>query len=198
MEKFETFGDVTRRIQKLLEDAREAENYLKNNDSQFARRAYIRSFFAYMEGTVWLLKQLIFQTVFQSKSIGYFLEKEKMSLADFALLSDKSFDLKDNGEACEQQKFLPFLKNLQFAVKIMERFTETPIDLKTDSVTWSHFIQTIKIRNRITHPKIAAEIDITDKEIKHAIEVCTWFNSIVKCCVEAFHIRFLKHQSKKT
>ena len=190
MEIFKTLGDVTRRIQKLLEDACEAENYLKNNNSQFAKRAYIRSTFAYMEGTIWLFKQLIVQTVFQSKAVTNPLRL--LSIAELGLLSDVSYDLKDNGESYEQQKFLPISKNLRFTVSIMNRFTRGSIDLQTDSKTWDHFNKTIKVRNRITHPKNAGEIDITDEEIQHATEVCNWFNGISDNCVEAFHKSFKK------
>jgi hypothetical protein len=190
MEKFKTLGDVTRRIQKLLEDACEAENYLKNNNSQFAKRAYIRSTFAYMEGTIWLFKQLIVQTVFQSKAVTNPLRL--LSIAELGLLSDVSYDLKDNGESYEQQKFLPISKNLRFTVSIMNRFTHGSIDLQTDSKTWGHFNKTIKVRNRITHPKNAGEIDITNEEIQHATEVCNWFNDISQNCIDAFHKSFQK------
>jgi hypothetical protein len=190
MEKIKTLGDVARRIQELLKDACEAENYLKNNNSQFAKRAYIRSIFAYMEGTIWIFKQLIVQTVFQSKAVTNPLRL--LSIAELGLLSDVSYDLKDNGEPYEQQKFLPISKNLRFTVGIMNRFTHSSIDLQTNSKTWDRFNKTIKIRNRITHPKNTGEIDITDEEIKHAIEVCNWFNGISQNCIEAFHKSFQK------
>lgn len=74
----------------------------------------------------------------------------------------------------------------------MNRFTHGSIDLQTDSKTWDRFNKTIKVRNRITHPKNAGEIDITDEEIQHATEVCNWFNSISQNCIEAFHKSFQK------
>jgi hypothetical protein len=194
MEKFKTLGDVTRRIQKLLEDACEAEKFLKSNGSQFARRAYIRSTFAYMEGTIWLLKQMIVQTVFQSKAVANPLRI--LSIAELGLLSDVSYDLKDNGEPYEQQKFLPLPKNLRFTIIVLNRFGGSSIDLKTDSAIWNHFKQAIQVRHRITHPKNAGEIDITDDEIHHAIEVCNWFIGISKDCIEAFHKRFQKQRPK--
>lgn len=108
MEKFKTLGDVTQRIQKLLEDACEAENYLKNNNSQFAKRAYIRSTFAYMEGTIWLFKQLIVQTVFQSKAVINPLRL--LSIAELGLLSDVSYDLKDTANHTNSKNFCRFQK----------------------------------------------------------------------------------------
>ncbi|MGH7990946.1 MAG: hypothetical protein ACREDS_12250 [Limisphaerales bacterium] len=188
MEKFKTLGDVSRRIQKLLEDACAAENYLRNNDSQFARRAYIRSTFAYMEGTVWLLKQLILQTTFQSKAITNPLNY--LSPSELALLSDISYDVKDNGESYEQPKFLPLNKNLRFTMNVLNRFTSSSVKLETDSKIWSRFNQMLKVRHRITHPKNSEEIDITNTEIQHAIEVCRWFNGISKNSLEAFHNAF--------
>jgi len=195
MENLKTLGDVSRRIRKLLEDASEAENFLENNNSQFAKRAHIRSAFAYMEGSVWLFKQLIVQTVFQSKAVTNPLHL--LSIAELGLLSDVSYDLKDNGEPYEQQKFLPLTKNLRFTMSVMSRFTGYSIDLQTNSKTWDRFNKTIKVRNRITHPKNAEEIDMTDEEIQHATEVCNWFNCISKGCIEAFHKNFDEQQPKK-
>jgi RiboL-PSP-HEPN len=191
MEKFETLGEVARRIRKLLEDACVAEDYLNSNNSQFARRTYIRSTFAYMEGTIWVLKQLIIQTVSQSKAVTNPLQL--LSLAELALLSDISYNLKENGEPYEQPKFLPMQKNLRLTVSVFNRFTRSSIDLQTNSTTWNRFNQIIQVRNRITHPKNVGDIDITDEEIQHAIEVCNWFNGISENCIEAFHKSFQKN-----
>jgi hypothetical protein len=55
------FGDFTDRLMPLLEDANVAETLLDTDDSQFNRRAYVRSVFAMIEGTVWILKQLVLE-----------------------------------------------------------------------------------------------------------------------------------------
>lgn len=183
-------GDVTRRICKLLEDASAAEKYLKDNETQFARRAYVRSVFAYMEGTVWLLKQLIIQSVFQSKVVANPLHV--LSLAELALLSDVSYDVKDSGEPFEKQKFLPLPKNLRLTVSVINRLNKSSIDLVIDPKPWARFKKSLQVRHRITHPKSAAEIDIKDEEILEAIEVCGWFNGVSRDCLEAFAKRFQK------
>ena len=190
MEKFGTLGDVARRIRKLLEDACAVEHYLNDNNSQFARRTYIRSTFAYMEGTIWILKQLIIQVVSQSKAVTNPLQL--LSLAELALLSDISYNLKENGEPYEQPKFLPMQKNLRLTVNVFNRLIHSSIDLQTNSTIWNRFNQIIQVRNRITHPKNVGDIDITDEEIQHAIEVCNWFNGISENCIEAFHNSFKK------
>jgi hypothetical protein len=35
------------------------------------------------------------------------------------------------------------------------------------------------IRNRITHPKAQADYTITDDELRHVRETCSWFNTLV-------------------
>jgi Spy/CpxP family protein refolding chaperone len=83
-----------------------------------AKRAYIRSVFAFIEGSVWTLKQ----TALNNKSANTLLME-----AEIAMLSDKVYELNGTGE----------------------------IKLEIDTICddWNHFQKSIKVRNRITHPK---------------------------------------------
>lgn len=83
--------DITQPIIMLIDDSHAAETYLEGNDSQFARRAYIRSIFASLEGIVWLLKQACLKVPNVSGP-------REFDPAEFALLQDQSYDLKNNGE----------------------------------------------------------------------------------------------------
>ncbi|HYU52497.1 MAG TPA: hypothetical protein VEK37_06110, partial [Gemmatimonadaceae bacterium] len=81
--------DIIEPITKLLDDAHAAETHLEQNDSQFARRAYVRSVFSSLEGIIWLLKQVCLTLQSASSS--------RIDPAEFALLQDQSYDLKNNG-----------------------------------------------------------------------------------------------------
>lgn len=109
--------DIQEPMLKLLEDAGEAEVLLEKEDTQFFRRAYIRSIFASIEGTIWLIKQ----TCLKAKSSNGI---RRMSVAEYAMLAEQSYDLKANGETSIQTKFLRLSDNLRFTIKVVNRLFE--------------------------------------------------------------------------
>lgn len=171
--------DIKEPILVLLEDAHAAEQYLEETDSQFSRRAYIRSIFAYIEGSVWILKQ----TCLKAKP---FSGVRRMSPIEYALLVEETYDLKSNGEPKAQSKFLRLPDNIKFTFKVVNKLFQSNIDLGVGKDEWSKFQCALKIRHRITHPKNTKTFEISDKEIELCKEVCSWFNDIVYECFEAF------------
>ena len=84
-------GDISDSLMPMLEDGKWAEGALEKDDNQFTRRAYVRSMFSIIEGPIWVLKQTILQATVPKGRIV------KMSVAEYSLLSDRSYDLKSNG-----------------------------------------------------------------------------------------------------
>jgi hypothetical protein len=106
--------DIKDPMLKLLEDAHEAETLLEEKDTQFYRRAYIRSVFASIEGIIWLIKQVCLK----AKSPR---GPRPIKVAEYALLSDQSYELKNNGDPSVQTKYLKLADNLKFTVKVARR-----------------------------------------------------------------------------
>jgi hypothetical protein len=164
-------GDIAQPMITLLEDARAAETHLDKSDSQFARRAYVRSVFAAVEGLIWILKQVCL-----ARLIG---SKQKFKLAEFALLQDQTYDLKDNGETSVQTKFLPVPNNVKFTFRIFNRLFNSNVDLRVGAEPWTAFLRALEIRHRITHPKKVEELDISEEEIKICRGVSLWFVNVI-------------------
>src|SRR3990172_3810029 len=100
-----------------------AEQALNREDSQFTRRAYIRNTFAMIEGVIWALKE----TVLHAPVLG---EKVKrLSAAEYALLSDKTYDLKSNGDPVEETKYLRLPENIRFTFGILTKYFGSQFDL---------------------------------------------------------------------
>jgi len=171
-------GQITQPMAKLLEDTSAAESYLYQNDTQFARRAYIRSIFASFEGIVWLLKQVCLHAPSVSGP-------RKFDPAEFALLQDQTYDLKNNGETWTQTKFLRLPDNFRFTFSVFNRLLQAQIDLGVGGAPWDRFLRSLDVRHRITHPKKTAELDISDQEIKLCQEVSSWFNETINKAVQA-------------
>ena len=167
-----TIGQIKNSLLSILEDASEAELFLEANpESQFARRTYIRSIFSSIEGTIWILKDVCLNT----KTID---GKRKISLAEYAILKEISFELKNNGEIKTSTKFLKLTDNIKFTFSLLNKLFNLEIDLDVGSKNWSYFLETIEIRNRITHPKKPTSFIIEDSEILKCKHTSNWFNEL--------------------
>jgi 1,2-phenylacetyl-CoA epoxidase PaaB subunit len=165
--------EITDRLMPMLEDVRWAEEALEREDNQFTRRAYVRSLFALIEGSIWVLKQTV---LYAPTSNG---KEKRISAAEYALLSDKTYDLKSNGQPQEKVKFLKLPENFKFTFSVLEKYFKTEFDLGVGTIAWDNFLEAQTIRNRITHPKTSSEFKVTDSEIRTCKETCSWFSELV-------------------
>lgn len=165
-------NDLRKPLLLLLDDAHAAEELLELSDGQFQRRAYVRSTIAVIEGTIWLLKRTCLGASDPNKS-------RRLSIAEFAMLSDQTYELKRNGEVRTSTKFLKLADNLRFTIKTCNRLFGCNLDLQVGDAAWDRFLNTVEVRNRITHPKVVADFDIADREIEDCKQVVEWFNVII-------------------
>jgi len=174
-------GTIKNGLEPLLNDAFEAEKFLgENKESQFFRRLYIRSVFAYIEGSVWILKQVCLN----AKSANG--EKRKISLSEYSILTEESYELKNNGNIKTVSKNLNLLDNIKFTFKTVNKLFNGKIELGVGTKSWDNLIDAKKVRNRITHPKSDKEMFVDDNEIENCEKVCSWFNLLVKDCFDEF------------
>jgi hypothetical protein len=186
--------DIIDPLLALLQDTKTAEELVSQTPTQFAKRAYIRSSFAYIEGTVWILKQAC---VGSAESA----DRPIFSPAEFALLNDESYDLKNNGETSVQTKFLRLPDNVKFTDKAIAKFFGSKAQIDGSSEGWGKFLKAIKIRNRITHPKSIHDYEVTDKEIDICLNATHWFNDVVNEQISAIQTtsrRAIQHHTGST
>lgn len=155
----------------LLKDSKAAENALGATPTQFTKRAYVRSVFAYIEGSVWLFKQA---AVFADKNS----KSPQLSAGELALLSDESYELNGAGKAESRPKFLRLPDNLLFTVRICNQLFKAGIELDKGSKDWQRFCAQQQVRNRITHPKSLLDYTVSDPEIEECKQMVLWYNTI--------------------
>ena len=76
---------------------------------------------------------------------------------------------------------------------LINRSFRSEIDLGVGKKQWSEFLESIEIRNRITHPKKATSFLISDNEIEACKNTSSWFNELTHQSLQAF----LKISSEK-
>jgi len=135
------------------------------------RRIFIRSLFAYIEGTCYRLKQ----------DVKLF---KKTSPQEDSIISEKTYGLNKKGVIKERDLYLRSQENLKFAFRIYAECFGSGFKLKTDGKGWDAYKHALKIRNRITHPKKNEDLKISDGEWAHIINARAWFDDEYKRLLE--------------
>jgi hypothetical protein len=124
-------------------DVRTCNEYMKEKkNDQFWRRTLCRSIFASMESVISVLKQ--------SALLVYQIRNIQISPTE--------------GEITERKAKIRFLPNLQFALLAYAHAYGRTLVLNKDS-DWDALTRSVKIRDRIVHPKTYKNLEISDKEV---------------------------------
>lgn len=191
MKKVETLQDML--IVHLLrfgDDAGFAESDMDKNDADYYRRNFVRALFAMIEGSIFVIKQ---GTLIAGFSEG------SLSFAEIALLKEETFDLDNRGNVRSQVKFLRIADNFKFAAKMASKVFDCNLELGVGTREWDSFLELIRIRNRVTHPKGSSDFEISQDEAELARTVFYWFNDFIVALVECVSARIeaLNKQANK-
>jgi hypothetical protein len=144
---------------------------------QFWRRAAMRSVFALIEGVVYRMKRLAYEV--------HEYEGNPLSGAEAAVLLEESYELNDKGVATIKQNYPKIEKNIKFAFAALARAHNITYQLSlSDEAGWGAFIKTLKVRNRLTHPKHVRDLTVSDEEIKTMMNVYYWFLTSIKAILD--------------
>jgi len=147
----------------LDSDVETARAAMVSNDTQFARRQFVRATFAKIEGFTSALKQLCLQ----SSTPTY-------SAEEIALLREKTFTLNEKGEPRETANHLKLAQNIQFAFRMYARFCDVRFSLDTSESEWSDLKLAMAVRNRLMHPKKPEDLAVSEAEVQAASRASAW------------------------
>ena len=155
-----------------MDDITNSKKLLKMEPAnQFLRRTYIRTVFAMIEGHLFRLKQFILEL---HTSLG-----SELSTAEKALLAEQSFELNEKGIPTKAQKFIPLTKNVKFTFGLFARVFSSSHLSNFNEDGWNYFQESIRIRNRIVHPKTVNDMIISDNEIQAFDKGRLWYEASV-------------------
>ena len=115
-------------------------------------RMLVRSIFAFIEGIVYSMKQVALSA---DRLQNMLTEQEK--------------------EQMKSDKLHHFLPNVRLAFDVLGKAFELSCELNTNCTGWNRMAQSVKLRNRLTHPKCPADLELTDQELGWSIEAYSWF-----------------------
>lgn len=166
-------------LEPLFRDMVGCEELLERSDTQFARRTYIRSAFAFIEGHLYWLKRIAREAVLQK---GW--RDNNVEIAKLTLLDDQTFKPNTQGKVEQTgQNAIPFKNNCAFIIRtIYESWDLDPSATFSDE-GWMDMQDALKVRHRITHPKRSEDMEISEEELFITSESIRWLLNAVRDAV---------------
>ncbi|NBC37582.1 hypothetical protein GTZ99_13590 [Novosphingobium sp. FSY-8] len=151
-------------VRTLLSDVMEARGRRDADDTEANRRSLIRSSFAAAEGLVWQYRQHI---------IDIAETLNKLESREILALSEHSYHVNTSGNISTQPRFVPLTATVRLVARMAKKISpESAIDF--DKNEWNQFQKAITIRNRLTHPKSAHDLQINKQDMTEAMTGFMW------------------------
>jgi len=161
----------------LFEDAAQCLKTLEKTpnisceDTQFWRRSFVRACCVFFEGLCAFQKQQAYAIKWNA------LDKvDDFEMAKLMLLCDKTAELNDKGEIYEKNAKIPTEKNILFAFTAFAEAHNSPFRLDRSSEGINNLRITLKVRDRLTHPKKLEDLQVSDEEHLAAAKASIWLN----------------------
>ena len=152
----------------IAEGERDAEGLIVA-DYEYHARQLIRAIFAYIEAVTFSAK---------AWSAGYCIENDiDISPQERYFATDTEYELNEKGEIVEAVARLSLARNIRFAIAMNRKAhgVQTPFDPSVE--WWSCLRKAIKVRDRLTHPKMPGDLDVTADDILVALKAKEGFES---------------------
>lgn len=165
--KFEEFlkrWDVT--LSPLYEDM-VALRPTPGSTEQRPRRVYVRAVFA------WIECQLDMYASYLMLS-----PQTRLTAEESMLLRDEEAFIDQNGRAQIRPRTQTFLARVRFVLELLRKYNTRSVVPSFSDVGWRSLQNSVKVRDRLTHPKLARELDVSDDEIKELLQARDWVMSI--------------------
>ncbi len=156
-------------LKEIMKDISVTEKLLKENNTQEYRRIHIRILFTSLESVLSIIKDITQELLFSNFDKGGELNIQKASLLD-----NYSYRIGKTGKIKRVNNIISFKDNTAFTLRSFAEEAGVSINFFGDS-GWQSFQEAIKIRNKITHPKIEKDLLISDENMKVLGNAQRWF-----------------------
>jgi hypothetical protein len=165
----------------LSEDIDAIQELYENIMSDALARALARSYSAYIEGTLFQLREVAINSAKKVPNI--------FSADEWVLLIEKKPFLNSKGEIEVKDNFERFLPMLLFTMKQYVKIHGATFNPDTGDNRWDHMKRFVSFRNRLMHPKSDSDLDFTKEDLNSMLKAVHWFHdnslNMFKACQEA-------------
>jgi hypothetical protein len=165
-------------------DVEIAQKALAGSDSQFARRTLVRTVFAAVEGICWEIKWFVYRQV----------EGELLPYERVAVLGE-SYAVFKSGKISKKSNYMPTITLIRLLINLVKKFDQVyEADLGGEG--WSGFQHAVEVRNRITHPKRAIDLDVSDEDVIKTSAGYKWFMAFATQVLRST-VQFQENRARK-
>lgn len=147
----------------LGDDVDESEKIMLAENSGIAKRHYVRAVFAWIEAISHL---------FRHAALSKFEEEELSwdNIPTIHVLKEQAYTVSEKGETRVTQLKAPTASMLLYSLKAFAESQGLPLGFDKGGKNWQSYRAALRIRNRVTHPKIPSDIELSDENIMNVRE----------------------------
>lgn len=164
----------------LSSDLDAAIQYGRKDNTPYAQRTMVRTWFALVEGLSYQLRQVTLATLQGT---------DFLSTLEIALLKEERHSINDKGYLKTSEQFLPFPQSLLFSIRAYIKNHGAKFEADTQHPGWSAMLRAAKVRNHITHPKSVTALELSEEDLKAVVEAAKWWKATMlgmfSACKEA-------------
>jgi hypothetical protein len=142
---------------------------------EFEARQLIRAIFAYLEGLTFAIKVRAVEESIRKNELVSQAEH------DFALEVDHL--LNERGEIVERAALINLSRNIRFAFQLYEKVFDHKPRFDAHARWWDCLQRSIKVRDRLTHPRVPEDLDVTANEVIQALEPRQGFRDLLQAYI---------------
>jgi hypothetical protein len=137
-------------------------------DTEFEARQLIRAAFAYIEGATFVLKV----------AATFDAEEKNIDLTpqQHHFIFEADFEINDKGQVTEKPAQIPLVRNVLFAFSVFAEANGIPYKLDTKARWWMLMLSSIRVRDRLMHPRTPSDLDVSSAETVAMIEAKAGFD----------------------
>jgi hypothetical protein len=139
-------------------------------EAQFWLRAFLRAFFAHVEGVTFAMRRAALE-MHEQGHVG-------LSTAEACLLAEQRF-VSERGKIKVLNTWNPLLDNVYLAFQVYPRAFRSSYALNTSDNGWACFQRALKLRDSVTHPKQPADLSLSPDSIRDLAAAIGWFSNQV-------------------
>jgi hypothetical protein len=166
MNRAETVNELKRVFEVLADDLEDALALGRQSPTQFAHRTLFRTYFAYVEGLAFQLRQV---------TLASLQNTQLLSEGELALLRESRFQLNHRGQPEERENFQQFLPNLLFSIRCYVKNHGATYQPDIGHHGWECMKKAVAVRDRLTHPKSAQGLEVTEEDSQVFAEAAAWW-----------------------
>jgi hypothetical protein len=136
-------------------------------DSDFGRRTLVRAVFALVEGTLSSMRVRV--QGHAASGAAALSDSERLALREAAPQVD------DRGEVVDRPQFVPLASAVRLTLRLYARVFGCQREPDYSGSGWQAFRSAVDIRNRLTHPRGLADLEVSDVHLVAVNAAYDWF-----------------------